>query len=282
MPKLLDIDGLASYFDMSEMIDISIPLNFNGEQPNAYGVEPAMSEPCVAGDLVGDTRQGGSCNFEQYTFIPHCNGTHTECVGHITRERISIRDCMRDVFIPARLITTAPISAADTDETYSMPMDAGDRLITRKMLEAASASGSRRDAAAGRSFRSSHAALVIRTLPNDERKLKRRYVDTVPPYFTNEAMQFIAESRFIHLLVDLPSIDRLFDEGRLSNHRIFWNVDQKSFDTGYNTRVHSTITELIYVPNAVEDGQYLLNLQIAPFAADASPSRPVLFPVAKN
>jgi kynurenine formamidase len=282
MPRLLDIDGLSSYFDMSRMIDISIPLNFNGEQPNAYGVEPATSEPCVAGDLVGDTRQGGSCNFEQYTFIPHCNGTHTECVGHITRERISVRDCLQDVFIQSRLITVAPCYAADTSETYSTPIDTGDRVITREHLEAASASGSRRDEVAGRSFRSSHAALIIRTLPNDERKLKRRYVDAVPPYFTNDAMQFIAESRFAHLLVDLPSIDRLYDEGRLSNHRIFWNIDRNSFATGYNTRASSTITELIYVPNAVEDGQYLLNLQIAPFAADASPSRPLLFPIAKN
>jgi kynurenine formamidase len=163
-----------------------------------------------------------------------------------------------------------------------MPIDAGDRLITRKMLEAASTSSSRHDQAAGRAFRSSHAALIIRTLPNDERKLKRRYVDSVAPYFTNDAMQFVSESRFAHLLVDLPSIDRLYDEGRLSNHRIFWNIDQKSFDAGHNTRVNSTITEMIYVPNAIEDGQYLLNLQIAPFTADASPSRPVLFPIAKN
>jgi len=282
MPRLLDIDGLTAYFDMSRMIDISIPLNFNGEQPNAYGVDPATSEPCAAGDLIGDTRRGGSCNFEQYTFIPHCNGTHTECVGHITLERISIRDCLKEAFIQARLITIAPSYAADTNETYSMSIETGDRLITRKQLEAASAFISRRDVAAGRLFRPSHAALVIRTLPNDERKLKRRYVETVPPYFTNEAMQFIAESRFVHLLVDLPSIDRLYDEGRLSNHRIFWNLDHKSFETNYNTRMNSTVTELIYVPNAIEDGQYLLNLQVAPFSADASPSRPLLFPIAKN
>ncbi|MEO6334817.1 MAG: cyclase family protein [Pyrinomonadaceae bacterium] len=282
MPKLLDIDGYTSYFDMSKLIDISIALNFNGEQPNAYGVAPATSKPCDAGDLVGDTRLGGSCNFEQYTLIPHCNGTHTECVGHITHERISIRDCLQDVFIPAKLITVAPYYAVDTDETYSISIDASDRLITRKQLEAASAFASRPGEKKSRIFRSSNSALVIRTLPNDERKLKRRYVDAVPPYFTTEAMQFIVESRFSHLLVDLPSIDRLYDEGRLSNHRIFWNVGQGSFETSYDTRLNSTITEMIYVPNSIEDGQYGLNLQIAAFATDASPSRPLLFPIAKN
>jgi len=42
------------------------------------------------------------------------------------------------------------------------------------------------------------------------------------------------------------------------------------------SRIDSTITELIYVPNEVLDGAYLLNLQIAPFESDASPSRPLL------
>jgi len=81
------------------------------------------------------------------------------------------------------------------------------------------------------------------------------------------------------LLVDLPSIDRLFDEGRLSNHRIFWNVEAGKFETNRATRLNSTVSELVYIPNEVEDGEYLLNLQIAPFESDASPCRPLLFPI---
>src|SRR5205085_1356430 len=131
----LNIDGRNWRFDPSDPIDISIPLNFNGTQPNAYGVEPARSTPCAAGDLVGDTRQGGSCNFEQYTLIPHCNGTHTECVGHITNERISIRDCLTDVFIPTMLISVQPQEPSTTDETYSVSADTGDLLITQAEIE---------------------------------------------------------------------------------------------------------------------------------------------------
>ena len=109
-------------------------------------------------------------------------------------------------------------------------------------------------------------------------KLTRVYdEDNIPPYFTADAMEFIVECGFKHLLVDLPSIDRLFDDGKLANHRIFWNVEQGSFETNAETRINSTITELIYVPNEVADGEYLLNLQIAPFESDAAPSRPVLF-----
>ena len=277
MEATVTIEGFEWRFDSKDPIDISIPLIFNGPQPNAYGVTPAASEPCVVGQLVGDTRRGGSCNFEQYTLIPHCNGTHTECVGHITRDRISIRDCLQDVLIPATLVTIGPSYAADTDETYSVAIDEADRLITMKQLELASVFSS-----PPYDTTPSRGALIIRTLPNDERKLKRRYLDEVPPYFTTEAMQLIVESRFDHLLVDLPSIDRLYDHGRLSNHRIFWNVEQGSFERNRNTRSGSTITELVYVPNAVEDGRYLLNLQIAPFAADVSPSRPLLFRIEQN
>lgn len=240
--------------DFNNPIDISIPLNFNGAQPDAYGVEPASSKACEYGSFFGDTRRGGSVNFEQYTFIPHCNGTHTECVGHITHDRISVRDCLQDVLMPAVLVSVK-----------LAPMN-GDLVISHDALSSvlplAYASGS---------------ALIVRTLPNGERKLSNIYDENnIPPYFTTDAMQYIVDCNFKHLLVDLPSIDRLFDEGKLTNHRIFWNVEPGSFEINAETRINSTITELIYVPNDVEDGEYLLNLQIAPFQSDATPSRPVL------
>ena len=244
-------------FDITDPLDISIPLQFNGPQPNAYGVEPARSKPYEAGDLVGDTRRGGSVNFEEYTFVPHCSGTHTECVGHITHERISVRDCLRDVLVPAVLVTLQPFRSTET----------GDDLITRDSLESAIASGTL----------AVQSALIVRTLPNNDSKLTQEYGDYIPPYFTAEAMEYIVESGFKHLLVDMPSIDRIFDEGKLINHRLFWKVDPGSYEINPASCVHSTITELIYVPNEIEDGEYLLNLQIAPFASDASPSRPILF-----
>ncbi len=89
MKIAFEIKDKTYRINTDEPHSIAIPLNFNGAQPNAYGVEKATSKPCETGELVGDTRRGGSCNFEQYKFIPHCNGTHTESIGHITHERIS-------------------------------------------------------------------------------------------------------------------------------------------------------------------------------------------------
>jgi len=267
MTNEITLGGSTYSFDSTKPIDISIPLQFNGPQPNAYGVEAATSTPCSAGDLIGDTRQGGSCNFERYTLIPHCNGTHTECVGHITHERISVGECLQDIFIPALLISVEPKDATSTIETYSVAAGAGDTVITRAAIEASL------DLFRGTTVDS----LIIRTVPNDDAKLTRQYGTTIPPYFTTDAMQYIVERGIRHLLVDLPSIDRLYDEGRLSNHRIFWKVDQGSFELTEIARRSCTITELVYVPNDVRDGSYILNLQIAPFASDASPSRPILF-----
>ena len=242
-------------FDFKDPIDISIPLRFDGPQPNAYGVEPASAMVCEYDALVGDTRRGGSCNFEKISFIPHCNGTHTECAGHITNERISVRNCLVDVMMPALLVS---VETEKQGEDLVISVN-----CMKKVQPPATAGGSD--------------SLIVRTLPNDDSKLSRVYDENnIPPYFTAEAMEFIVECGFKHLLVDMPSIDRLFDEGKLLNHRIFWNVEQGSYEIDAQTRFNSTITELIYVPNEVDDGEYLLNLQIAPFASDAAPSRPIL------
>ena len=269
MISTVTLEGSSWSVDFERFVDISIPLLFNGPQPNAYGVSPATSEPCSAGELIGDTRQGGSCNFEQYTFIPHCNGTHTECVGHVTNERISVRDCLRDALIPAQVVTIMPWLGIKSSDRYSSPFEESDLIICRKAIEDAT-------------VLSGVKALVVRTLPNDDSKLSREYQETIPPYFSTDAIDHLVQLGIQHLIVDLPSVDRLFDGGRLSNHRLFWKLREGSFETDDETRRNATITELAYVPNEVEDGIYMLNLQIAPFATDASPSRPILFPLVEK
>lgn len=266
MISTLNIGGRSVSFDQEKPIDISIPLRFDRPQPSAFGVGMATAEE------LGDTREDSSVNFERYTLVPHCNGTHTECVGHITHKRISVQSCLQDVLINAVLISVEPES--ETTESYSVKFEPGDRLITRKVLERALGSQASSETSG------LPLALIVRTLPNTDEKLTADYGDeNISPYFTTEAMLLIADSGFTHLLVDMPSIDRLFDGGHLANHRIFWKVEPGSFEVNDATRIGSTITELIYVPNAVKDGEYLLNLQIAPFEADASPSRPILWAV---
>ncbi len=101
----------------------------------------------------------------------------------------------------------------------------------------------------------------------------------MPAFFSSEAMAFVASLGVQHLLVDLPSVDRMFDEGWLSTHHLFWNVPQGSPNVDESNYSLKTITEMIYVDDRVSDGEYLLNLQTPSFVADAAPSRPVIYPI---
>lgn len=241
--------------------DISIPLRFNEAQPTFFGAAAASAEPITAGSFVGDVRHGGSCNCSVHMLAPHCNGTHTECVGHITQERLSVRDLAIRHLSAALLISVEPESSADM---------AGDRVITLAALMKA----------IGNATLSEHQALVVRTRPNDSSKLTSNY-DTgpMPPYFSVEAMHYIVEQGIDTLVVDLPSIDRAQDGGKLAAHRVFWGMPAGSTSAATAARQHATITEMAFIDDAIPDGRYVLNLQVAPFVIDAAPSRPILLPL---
>ncbi|MDQ7049121.1 MAG: cyclase family protein [Enterobacterales bacterium] len=64
--------------------------------------------------------------------------------------------------------------------------------------------------------------LVIRTLPNNPVKKSQRYNDGhYPPFLTADAMRYLIDKKVRHLLVDMPSVDKMYDQGMLQNHRIF-------------------------------------------------------------
>ena len=91
--------------------DISIPVRFDGAQLSVFGAPPARRQPYATEGFVGDVRQGGSCNCDVCSFIPHTSGTHTECVGHIASVPIAVPDILQDSLIPVTLITVAPQAA---------------------------------------------------------------------------------------------------------------------------------------------------------------------------
>ena len=248
-------------------IELAIPLAFNGPQPTLYGVPPAEGRAYQDGAFVGDTRRGGSCNFETYTLTPHCNGTHTEGAGHLTHARLSLHATPPPPLIPATLITLVPEEAVHSPDTYDPPIRATDLFLTRRALQEALQE-------ADTEFL---AALVIRTLPNDATRISRDYGVQTPPFFSLEAMAYLRSLNIQHLLVDLPSVDRLFDEGKLANHHCFWDLPPGSHSVQEDGPSPRTITEMIYVDNAVPDGPYVLNLQVPRLITDAVPSRPLLF-----
>ncbi|MFB0910302.1 MAG: kynurenine formamidase [Flavobacterium sp.] len=240
--------------DLSKPIDISIPLSNTDANPIAWYVEKPEIEPVRFGEWVGKVSSGmSSTNFNNILFNPHGHGTHTECLGHITSDFYSVNQSLKQFFFTAELVS---IELEDQE---------GDFIVTKEALESV---------LEGKSPQ----AIVIRTLPNDTDKLSRKYSHTDPPFLAEGAALFLRESGIQHLLIDLPSVDKEKDEGRLLAHKAFWNVTDVN-DLNPDARLEATITEMIYVPDNVRDGSYLLNLQIASFENDASPSKPVLYSV---
>jgi len=245
--------------DLSKPIDISIPLTNTDENPIAWYIEKPVIEPVVFGDWIGKVSEGkSSTNFNNIFFNPHGHGTHTECLGHITNDFYSINQSLKQFFFFAKLITIEPEKVGD------------DLVITKNQVEKALSTST--------SLSVTNEALVIRTLPNEKEKKSRKYSNTNPPYLSEEAAVFIRESEIQHLLIDLPSVDKEHDEGKLLAHKAFWNV-KDTLNLNSDARLSATITEMIYVPDEIEDGNYILNLQIASFENDASPSKPILYKI---
>ncbi len=231
--------------DLSKPLDISMPLRASKENVNAWYIGRPKIKPVKSGNWIGKVKKGGSTNFNNIKFNPHAHGTHTECVGHITREFYSINQNLKQFFFLAEVITLAPEKNED------------DFVISKKQIQYV-LGNKKRD------------ALVIRTIPNTKEKLSRQYSNTNPPYLLEEAAIYLRDKGVKHLLIDLPSVDKEKDEGTLLAHKAFWNTNAK-------IRFDATITEFIFVPNSVKDGTYFLNIQIAPFENDASPSKPILY-----
>jgi kynurenine formamidase len=242
--------------DLSKPIDISIPITNTDENPIAWYIEQPVIEPVVFGDWIGSIKEGASTNFNNITFNPHGHGTHTECLGHITREFYSINQSLKQFFFLAELVSIVP------------EIQGEDWVITKDQVKSVLSSQAL--------LNTDIDALIIRTLPNFKIKKTQKYSNTNPPYLAEDAAHFIRESGIQHLLIDLPSVDKEHDEGKLLAHKAFWNVKDVN-NLNADARLNSTITEMIYVGDEVEDGIYLLNLQIASFENDASPSKPILY-----
>ena len=133
--------------NLSKPIDISIPLTNTDENPIAWYIEKPIIEPVVFGDWIGKVSEGkSSTNFNNIFFNPHGHGTHTECLGHITREFYSINQSLKRFFFLAELISVVPeLQGEDlviTLENISTALDVTLKLGVPKE------------------------ALIIRTLPN--------------------------------------------------------------------------------------------------------------------
>lgn len=256
----IDLAGTALAVRLDQGTSIAIPLDPHGPQPAFFTDEPASAQPLRSGDYVGDVRLGGTCNAEVIQVVPHCHGTHTECRGHLTRERLNVQETVYDDPCLAQVISIAPEPGAE-DGYPRFPKAALDAVL-------------RTDLPLG--------AVVVRTLPNDPARQAMAYEHAAPyAVFSEDAIAMLAGLPLRHLLVDAPSLDPAHDGGRLQVHRLWWcmadNPAPEHVDPG-----RRSATEMIFVPDAVKDGLYWLDLGLSPLLSDATLSRPTLYPVELN
>jgi arylformamidase len=263
----LEIDGREIHVDLAHPYDLSVEIDFEGAQVRHFGAPPARSQPFTVPGFPGSVERGASCNCRSITLIPHCNGTHTECVGHLTREAMHAHRIVPHGLVPTLLLSVVAVTAGETPESTDPVPRPKDRVVTGGALRAAWPA----------KLPFAPRALVIRTLPNEPAKRTRDYSDTMPPYLTREAALHLVERGIEHLVIDLPSIDRSHDEGRLTAHRVFFGLPAGETALACARRSACTVTELAYIPDAAADGPYLLELQVPAINGDAVPSRPMLY-----
>ena len=260
----IEHNGKEYVIDTTKFKDLSIPYDFNGPQPNFFNVEPGRVKPYESGSSSYSISDGAGCNVPEISMNIHCTGTHTECVGHLLEKESSVSECIQELYLPTILITVTPMLFSQCQDDYHVAISDDEKVISKNIVERSYAK-----------YESNKPlSMIIRTLPNPMEKQFYSFSQILPPFFTNDALKFLS-NKVEHLVVDLPSIDRMEDDGLLGNHRIFWS-DNGNLNGSINSNSKKTITELAYIPNDVEDGFYFMNIQLPHFKIDAAPSRPII------
>jgi hypothetical protein len=266
---IAELDGVRFTIDLRSPHSLAIALDFNEVQPRWFAAPPARSAPLASGSFTGRVKSGASCNCSTVTLTPHLDGTHTECAGHLTLEKMDARDVVPAGLLKALVVSVTPTPAERSDESSRPAPRAGDLLITGAALKRAWPA----------KLPFTPQALIVRTLPNANLKRARDYRSAPAAFLSLPAASLLVARGIEHLVLDVPSADRAEDGGELSAHREFFGLPAGSVALAAATRPQCTITELAYIDDVVSDGAYLMSLQIPAFGGDAVPSRPLLFPV---
>jgi kynurenine formamidase len=222
----------------SSYVSLAIPVNPHNTIC-AYGLDKPVFKPYQSGDFIGSITQGGVLNCESVQFFPHASGTHTESLLHADIHGPTMDSIHIPPLMIAYVVSVYPRQMGNDQIIDSIPLP--DDIPTPH-------------------------AVIVRTLPNTSDKLQKDYTHSNPPYFSDKALIALSNKGVLHFLTDLPSVDKEVDGGALLAHKGF-----------FAQRQNATITELIYVPDTISDGRYLLNLQYPSMHTDAVPSNPVLF-----
>ena len=283
------LSGVTVDVDLSKGISIARRLDIHAAGNGGFDLQNVQTQsvPLRDDDFVGDVKQGGSCNVEVLKLNAHCAGTHTETLLHILdlqhRNEHAIAQHAPCGMLVAALLSvptyTGAVVAAD-GESYDPPLNDTDEVVSASAIKQALNTLALTDPELELAWRNSEfKALVIRTQAKDSASDPPFAFGDQAPFFSSQAIELINQIGVQHLLVEFPSIDRMSDQGRLTNHHCFWNVDRQTKNLS-QAWPEKTVTEMITLPPALANGVYLLDLQIPAVMSDACISRPLLYRIA--
>ncbi len=243
-------------------VSLARPVDFAADGLTFFGAPPASVTPLIVGSFNGRVARGASCNGSTLTLTPHCHGTHTECVGHLTCEPIDAWRIAPRGLMHALLVSVAP----------------QDRVISRAALDTAI-----RRATTSHADTATPSALILRTMTGDAAPAG---AVRDAAHVSVEAAMLLVERGIQHVVLDLPSMDPAADDGKLAAHRVFFGLPPRHSDGAVTRasearadRAHCTITEFAQIPRTLADGPCLLQLAMPEIDGDAVPSAPLLFPL---
>ena len=94
MKAIIQANSRTYTIYIDQPLDISIPFRASKENVNAWYLPPPKIYPAKVKEWTGSVKQGAAVNFNTIEFNTHAHGTHTECVGHITKELHTINACL--------------------------------------------------------------------------------------------------------------------------------------------------------------------------------------------
>ncbi len=263
---MVDAARPASAWQLAAPVSLAAETPLDGTSARWFDTPPAHSWPHRSGAFSGSVLTGASCNCRNLQLTPHGSGTHTECVGHLTADDCHVIHVLPTGLLPALLIDVDVIAARTCAETADHRPEPGDGLIAAAAIEAAWPAA----------LPFAPTALVVRSAASNP-----------PAYLTRECAQLLVARGILHLVVTLPSIDRLEDAGMLTAHRIFFGLPNRSEQVRLplvsdSQRPQATVTELAQIPGTLQSGPGFLQIQAPALQGDAVPSRPLWFPLAER
>lgn len=210
--------------------------------PNAYFLTHPKFRTVISGGFIGDVKKGGACNCEDILMNPHGNGTHTECVGHVSEEPMYITDIKIPKFMLCYLVQAD--ASNGKNEQY-----------IEKISEV-------------EKWKDCEAVII-----HSNTTSKAQYFSgTNPCYILDSVTKKLQLNGIHHILTDLPSLDKGDDGGLLAAHKSFFNYPEELSHL-------KTITELLHLPKQLKEGLYVLSIEVAPIESDAAPSNITIYPI---